>query len=80
MKMSEIKFAVVRLQEQKPYVFNKWHDSLESAKAEAERLARQYGSSFAVIQTVGVMHPSAPPVEWTPCTEAAQGRFTDNDF
>jgi hypothetical protein len=58
-----IKFAVVGLNSNNK-TFTTWHDTLESAKTEAERLARQVRQPFAVIQLVGVMRPSEIPVEW----------------
>lgn len=41
------------------------HDSFESAKAEAERLARETGYSFLVLEVIGVVKPVYVPVEYT---------------
>lgn len=45
------------------------HPTLESAKKEAERLARKHpGDSFSVLGVIGAVRiapPADPPVEWT---------------
>ncbi len=45
------------------------HPSLESARIEAERLARQHGKRFLVFQVVGAAQPAPVPVEWARATD-----------
>lgn len=42
------------------------HPTLESARAEAERLARENRRRFYVLHVVGHAQPMSPPVQWTP--------------
>ncbi|MGH8261382.1 MAG: hypothetical protein ACREUG_17000, partial [Steroidobacteraceae bacterium] len=45
----------------------KSHLTLETAKAEAQRLAQKEGKVTWVLQAVGCFRPQGPPVEWLDC-------------
>jgi hypothetical protein len=56
-------FAVVSSNPcQNVYRFTKWHDSLESAKKEAERLAKGNDEKFYVLKVLG--YAEIKSVEW----------------
>lgn len=65
------KYAVV--QESNPtlmagvgsYKFSKFHETIEEAQTEAERLARKDQYAYLVLQTIGYAHPVAPAIEFT---------------
>lgn len=42
--------------------FAVWHPTLESARQEAERLAKQTRQKFYVIKAVAVVEPTEPPI------------------
>lgn len=46
------------------------HESLESAKEEAERLAAKEGADFHIFQRVGRVTRERLPLIWEPCDEA----------
>jgi hypothetical protein len=45
------------------------HSNLESARQEAKRLCQENNREFFVFECLGVMKPTAPPVEWDEATE-----------
>lgn len=46
----------------------KRHETFESAKNEAARLARQEGASYYVLEVIGIAAPVELPVEYTRIT------------
>lgn len=58
----EERYAVVR--ENVEFRFTKWHDTLEQAKAEAERLCRKERSVFVVLKMVACCSVEEIPVTW----------------
>jgi len=46
------------------YRFTIWYDTLEKAKAEAERLCQKEMQTFLVVQRVGVCRTDKIPVKW----------------
>lgn len=44
--------------------FTKFHDTLEEAKAETERLCRKERTTFLVLKVVGECHVEETPVKW----------------
>lgn len=68
MERNAILYAVVKADgAQHNKSFTVWHETLDAARAEAERLAGQTRQSFYVIQTVGVAKPATTPIEWVLC-------------
>lgn len=55
-KMENVKFAVVNLDTHHSlkYQFHKWHENLDEAIAEAQRLAGKEKMKFGVLQLIGV--------------------------
>jgi hypothetical protein len=41
------------------------YDSLDAAKAEAERLAHKQNDRFMIFELIGVVDPAQPPLAWT---------------
>ena len=56
-----VKYAVVK-ESQDPMQFSSWHETLESARKEAERLCQKDKATFIVIRTVG--EASFKSVQW----------------
>lgn len=50
---------------QSPKQFKAWHPTIESARAEAERLCKQTRQKFYVIQAVAVVETAEPPIKYT---------------
>ena len=44
--------------------FSKWHETLETAKQEAERLCSKEGKEFIVLKVVGRCSLASMPVVW----------------
>jgi len=60
------KYAVVRdVEFDNQKKFTLWHDTLEKAKAEAERLCRKENVRFCVVKLVGMCEVDMAPVKWT---------------
>ena len=55
-------YAVVR--QANIFEFTKFHESLEEARTEAERLARKEKARFFVLKMVGYVDRKEVPVEW----------------
>lgn len=60
--MTDIKYAVVREQPTN-MVFSNWHNDVESAQKEAERLARKDRNRFLIIKLVGYAEVEEIPVK-----------------
>lgn len=59
-----MRYAVVK--DQLRYSFSKFHDTLEEAKIEAERLCQQEQIPFFIVKVLGcvfIANPK-PPVKW----------------
>lgn len=57
------KFWVVMRDKDQSYV-SKRHPDMNSAQEEAMRLAKKENHRFFVLECMGAVQPSTPPVEW----------------
>lgn len=59
------KYAVIKMNSG-THIFSQWHEDIESARKEAERLCKLERASFGVIELVGVceIENPVPPVKW----------------
>ena len=60
--INEVKYAVVREQPMN-MCFSQFHDSLELAQKEAERLARKDQATFLIIKVIGYAEVEKIPVK-----------------
>lgn len=60
-------YAVVRETGSQGYKFSTFHESLDIARAEAERLASKEKAKFIVLKVVGFAEPKPQPAVWTAC-------------
>jgi hypothetical protein len=47
------------------YLFNRWHETLELAEAEAERLCKKERTRFIVLKIIKECYLDDLPVKWT---------------
>jgi len=57
-------YAVVREARGQKYQFTTFHESLELAREEAERLAAKEQTKFLVLKVVGYAEPQVTPIVW----------------
>lgn len=58
-------YAVFKYSKQGRYEFSVFHDTLELAREEAERLANMEKCRFGVLKLVGTVMQKPMPFEWT---------------